>query len=285
MNAGAESEYYFAYGSNLDCEQLRSRCRSARVVSRATLPGYVLAFGGHSRRWDGAVATVLRSVGGLVEGVLYAMNVADITTLDGFEGHPRSYSRVSRFVSLEDGQRRRAHVYIQPRAQWVSGPPSSEYLAVLRREYLEHGFDARSLALAANAGRTLPFSPAARVFVYGTLLFGEGSHHLLTRARWIGPARTEDGYTLHDLGHFPAMVKAGSSSIIGEVYDVDSRTLAAMDRLEGHPRFYRRALIVLADGMAAETYLLSEVRASACPRIESGNWRAYRGRQIEEDVG
>jgi hypothetical protein len=52
---------YFAYGSNLDDEQMRSRCASAQPVARAVLPNYALAFGGFSHRWDGAVASVVRA--------------------------------------------------------------------------------------------------------------------------------------------------------------------------------------------------------------------------------
>jgi len=62
---------YFAYGSNLDDEQMRSRCASAQPVARAVLPNYALAFGGFSHRWDGAVASVVRARGARVEGLIY----------------------------------------------------------------------------------------------------------------------------------------------------------------------------------------------------------------------
>ena len=75
---------YFAYGSNLDDEHMRSRCASAQPVARAVLPNYALAFGGFSHRWDGAVASVVRARGARVEGLLYRLDDADLRSLDRF---------------------------------------------------------------------------------------------------------------------------------------------------------------------------------------------------------
>ena len=115
-----------------------------------------------------------------------------------------------------------------------------------------------------------------RVFVYGSLLAGEPNHRVLARARLVAKARTEARFALHDLGAFPAMVGGGVHAIDGEVYEVDAETLAALDRLEGHPRFYQRAPIVLADGSRAETYLLSGAQVEGHAVISTGCWRAHR---------
>lgn len=113
-----------------------------------------------------------------------------------------------------------------------------------------------------------------RVFVYGTLRRGEGNHRLLVGARFVGEARTEPSFTLCDLGAYPAMLEGGATSIVGEVYEVDERTLDALDRLEGHPRYYRRAPIALADGESVEAYLLPADRAWGPTRtIDGGDWR------------
>ena len=112
------------------------------------------------------------------------------------------------------------------------------------------------------------------VFVYGTLLRGEGNHRLLSRARFVGPARTAPTYRMHSLGGFPGVVAGGSQSIVGEVFEVNEAELAALDRLESHPRFYRRTPIQLADGTDAETYLLTQRHVADCPEVASGNWLA-----------
>lgn len=115
-----------------------------------------------------------------------------------------------------------------------------------------------------------------RVFVYGTLLAGEPNHRLLTDARLIAEARTKPAFELRDLGAFPGLVRGGEHAVAGEVYEVDAATLAALDRLEGHPRFYRRTRIALEDGATVETYLLAPEQVEGRPVIDSGNWRARR---------
>lgn len=115
-----------------------------------------------------------------------------------------------------------------------------------------------------------------RVFVYGTLLAGEPNHRVLAGARLVANARTEPAFELRDLGAFPGLVRGGAHAVAGEVYEVDEATLAALDRLEGHPRSYRRTRIALDDGSLVETYLLPPEQVEGRPVIASGNWRSRR---------
>lgn len=80
---------------------------------------------------------------------------------------------------------------------------------------------------------------------------------------------------MHDLGAFPGIVP-GEAAIEGELYEVDAATLVRLDRLEGHPHFYRRTPIKLHDGSEVETYVLSLAHVSSRPVIASGDWRSYR---------
>jgi len=118
-----------------------------------------------------------------------------------------------------------------------------------------------------------------RVFVYGTLLRGQSNHRLLEDATFVGETRTEVGFELVDLGPFPAMVRRGDARVVGEEYEVGANTLAALDRLEGHPRFYRRRDIRLENGGAAQAYLFSTTKARDLPVIASGDWRQKRREQ------
>lgn len=104
----------------------------------------------------------------------------------------------------------------------------------------------------------------------------EPNHRLLSSAKLIGEARTEAVFELYDLGAFPMLVKGGRHAIVGEVYEVDAEMLAALDRLEGHPRFYRRTRIALTDGTKVETYLLTPEQVAGRPIVASGNWRERR---------
>jgi len=111
-----------------------------------------------------------------------------------------------------------------------------------------------------------------RVFVYGTLRTGEPNHYLLDDRALVGQVCTEPAFELVSLGAFPAMVAGGATAVVGEVYEVDPVTLAALDRLEGHPRFYQRRPIRLADGDEVLAYLLSPEQARGQTRIPSGDW-------------
>jgi len=112
-----------------------------------------------------------------------------------------------------------------------------------------------------------------RLFVYGTLIRGQRNHRLLARARPLGPACTAPRFALHDLGRFPAMVSGGRNQVIGELYAVDGVTLAMLDNFEGHPRFFRRETVMLADGGTALAYLLPPGRVRGFGVVASGDWR------------
>lgn len=115
------------------------------------------------------------------------------------------------------------------------------------------------------------------VFVYGTLRRGEGNHRLLVDARFVRETRTVPAFTLCDLGAYPALLEGGGTSVLGEVYEVTRAELAALDRLEGHPTFYRREPIELEDGAVVEAYLLPEARAWSGRVITSGDWKSRQG--------
>ena len=112
-----------------------------------------------------------------------------------------------------------------------------------------------------------------RLFVYGTLLSGERNHHHLQSSRLLGVCRTEPGYTLVSLGPYPALLEGGTTSVTGEVYEVDDGIVPAIDRFEGHPHLYRRETIWLVDGTDVNAYVLSPAHGGEREILESGDWR------------
>lgn len=110
------------------------------------------------------------------------------------------------------------------------------------------------------------------VFVYGTLRRGEANHGQLGGAVFIGPATTPPAFDLVHLGAYPAMISGGCTAITGELYQVDTATLAALDALEEHPTYYRRTEVALADGTRAQAYLLPRALAAEAPLIAGGDW-------------
>jgi gamma-glutamylcyclotransferase (GGCT)/AIG2-like uncharacterized protein YtfP len=149
----AESQLYFAYGSNLDEAQMRRRCPGARVVGVATLTGYRLTFTGRSRTWGCAVATVVPDQDARVRGLLYACTDEDIASLDVAEGHPRAYQRDILAVSTDDGREVSAIVYVKPVTSG-EGVPSDAYLGLIRRAYIRLDFDPSDLR--ASRDRSSP---------------------------------------------------------------------------------------------------------------------------------
>jgi gamma-glutamylaminecyclotransferase len=121
-----------------------------------------------------------------------------------------------------------------------------------------------------------------RLFVYGSLLSGEGHNGQLGASRLVGAASTEPVYTLVDLGPYPALLADGTTSVSGEIYDVDADVLAALDDFEGHPDEYRRMPVRLiggdgdgdGGGGSTETYVMPREKARHGRVIASGSWRA-----------
>lgn len=71
---------YFAYGSNMDVEQMRDRCPGAEILSTAVLPDYKFALDSKG------CATVIPCEGKEVYGVLWSINREDERALDRYEG-------------------------------------------------------------------------------------------------------------------------------------------------------------------------------------------------------
>ena len=68
-----KDRYYFAYGSNMNLEQMKYRCPAAEVVENVRLENYRLAFRG--RAPGNGVATVLPEKGSYVECGLIIMKI------------------------------------------------------------------------------------------------------------------------------------------------------------------------------------------------------------------
>lgn len=120
------------------------------------------------------------------------------------------------------------------------------------------------------------------VFVYGTLRRGELRAGVMEAGgEFLSEAVTVPGFSLFDLGAFPAMVQTDElSSVDGELWRVTPGTLEQLDQIEGHPSFYRRFVIRVETRRGqrwAWAYLLRKDQLwSEAKRIPGGDWVAYR---------
>jgi len=83
------------------------------------------------------------------------------------------------------------------------------------------------------------------VAVYGTLKKGYSNYnHYLTSSKYVGSGETKDKYPLVISG-LPYLIekKGVGHNVEVDVFKVSSSVLSALDRLEGHPNWYRRKQI------------------------------------------
>ncbi len=82
------------------------------------------------------------------------------------------------------------------------------------------------------------------VFVYGSLMRGGRFHGALSRAVFLGEARTCEPYLLHLGWDWPLLIErppaAFRAPICGECYAVDRLTLRRLDEIEDNGRLYQR---------------------------------------------
>lgn len=134
---------YFAYGSNLDQEQMADRCPDARFGQFAVLPDFRLIYTGYSHLRKGSVASVISEASTYVEGVLYEITEQDLFLLDKYEGVPHSYERGLKRVISDDGREMEAWVYFRRDSEF--GVPHEDYDNNLRRFYVRYGFNLEHL--------------------------------------------------------------------------------------------------------------------------------------------
>jgi gamma-glutamylaminecyclotransferase len=116
------------------------------------------------------------------------------------------------------------------------------------------------------------------LFVYGSLKRGFVHHVQLAGADFEREAATAPGYRLVLLADYPALTRARSGCVRGELYRVRSALLERLDAFEGCPGLYERALVPLDDGSSAFGYVVDPARAARCQEITGGRWTALPGR-------
>ena len=137
--------YYIAYGSNLNKEQMMTRCPHARVVGTAEIKDYRLLFkGSHS----GAYLTIEKTKGYSVPVGIWEVDESDERNLDRYEGFPVFYYKENMKLPVTDEngntEEKDCFVYIMHEDRKL-GLPSPYYEAICARGYEAFGFDLESL--------------------------------------------------------------------------------------------------------------------------------------------
>lgn len=147
-----KQNYYIAYGSNLNLQQMARRCPSAVPVGTGVLDGWRLEFRGSG---SGAYLTIVPFEGGRVPVGIWRISEEDEKALDRYEGYPHFYSKKSIKVKLEDFwvpcrlRSVTALVYIM-REDAAPGVPDPLYVRICRVGCSDFGLDEYELYAALN---------------------------------------------------------------------------------------------------------------------------------------
>ncbi|MBI2434256.1 MAG: gamma-glutamylcyclotransferase [Candidatus Hydrogenedentes bacterium] len=289
---------YFAYGSNLNLEHLHDWCRSHGFTAaelhpkyQACLPDHELVFNYGSSRWDGGVLNLRRRPGQLVEGMVFEADEQTWKALDRKEGAPACYERFEATV-LCDGEELQVRTYrVVPDKTSDFVEPSSPYIEVVRKGLYD--WKLRDTMLMAAARGERPRHQVDGVFVYGTLMRGEGRFHLLERYGLKCSLLAETPGILLDLGDFPGIVfsRGPERWVQGEFCRIRriEDAIRILDQCEGFTGFgnagslYRRTLILVGVGEGrvrrAWTYVYNGPKDGS-PIIECGDWRLFHGKKM-----
>ncbi len=133
---------YFAYGSNINLNQMSYRCPDASVVGPVALENYELLF----RR--GGFATIAPKEGGKVHGLLWSLSPECERSLDHYEGFPRFYDK--RMVTVRDAEGRSLSVmaYIMDERFREPMLPTDTYYNGILEGYRQNGLPVAALKKA-----------------------------------------------------------------------------------------------------------------------------------------
>ena len=142
------NKLYFAYGSNMNLNQMAFRCPDAEVIESVQAEGYRLAF-----RASG-VATILPEKGSRVEGVLWRISADNEQSLDKYESYPQYYGKEEIEVRLSDGRQISAVVYCMnyPYAAYPAMPPRG-YLEGILEGCVQNRIDTEGVRAAVERTR------------------------------------------------------------------------------------------------------------------------------------
>lgn len=148
---------YVAYGSNLNIQQMKYRCPTAKLYGTGNLEGYELQFKGYP---NSAFATISPKAGSSVPVAVWDIQPHDEKSLDRYEGYPSHYFKENVVVNLGD-EEVSAMVYIMNQ-KMKFGLPSTNYYNTVLTGYNDCGLDTVALETALKESTQQFYSSAVR---------------------------------------------------------------------------------------------------------------------------
>lgn len=136
----AGAVWYFAYGSNLNRAQMKSRAGEILEERPARLENYEFVFN-KKARGGSATGNIRPAPGKTVYGVLYRIPEQALRSLDRFEGVPQHYRRIEVTAIDNEGNKINAQAYIATKVE--NGlRPAPHYLQSILQGAKEHNLPA-----------------------------------------------------------------------------------------------------------------------------------------------
>ena len=143
---------YFAYGSNINLDQMAYRCPDAQVVGPVMLEDYTLLFRGNGG--GNGVATIDPKAGSYVYGLLWKLTPACERSLDRYEGWPHLYDKRCVPVWDQSGQRCTVMAYVMTNLPFREPAlPSASYYHGIREGFRQNGLPLKALDRALQHAR------------------------------------------------------------------------------------------------------------------------------------
>ena len=140
-------KYYFAYGSNINLNQMERRCPNATVVEPVVLPDHELLFRGNSSGCG--VATIRPKKGSQVHGLLWRITDRCERSLDIYEGFPHLYKKAPVTVKNSKGENISVTAYVMTNERNLAPvPPSIGYYDGIEEGFKQNGLPRSELRLA-----------------------------------------------------------------------------------------------------------------------------------------
>ena len=149
----AATLWYFAYGSNMNGTQMRSRAGDIFEEQAGRLENFELLFNKKARGGT-ATANVRPAAGKTVHGVLYRLSESALRSLDRYEGAPEHYRRVEVNVTDGNGNKIAAQVYIATKVERSPLRPAPHYLQSILEGADQRGLPQEYIAEIKKAAGT-----------------------------------------------------------------------------------------------------------------------------------
>ena len=130
---------YFAYGSNLNHQQMKKRCDGAKYIGKYTLQGYKLCFSHKTNHSIYGLANIIKNKKSKVFGALWNITKKNERELDGYEGVDYNYYHKEYFKIKKS----KILVYVQ--GIYYLKKPNSTYLHTIIEGYNDCDLDIKKL--------------------------------------------------------------------------------------------------------------------------------------------